>query len=84
MSDESISVLRKPPSRSGLKSQSRAERLGIPKPLRAMRMKCLDCTCHQPAEVKACRIRNCALWPYRMGRFPKPEELASKGVFHGE
>lgn len=65
----------KPPSRDGLKRKSRASRLGIEKPLRTIRMKCLDCCCGQQSEVKACTIRDCALWPYRFGRFPRPEEL---------
>jgi len=45
-------------------------------PLKAIRAKCLDCSCHQPREVKECRITSCPLWPYRLGRIcriePKP------------
>ncbi len=39
-------------------------------PLRAIRLKCLDCCCENSAEVKRCHIEDCALWPYRMGRNP--------------
>ena len=39
-------------------------------PLRAVREKCLDCSCQQPVEVKECTVRTCALWPFRMGKNP--------------
>ncbi len=39
-------------------------------PLRAIREKCLDCTCQQPVEVKECTVKTCALWPFRMGTNP--------------
>lgn len=58
-------------SRVGLNREGRAKRLGIPKPLKAIRLKCLDCSNDQPSEVANCPIKNCALWPYRMGRYPK-------------
>jgi hypothetical protein len=57
--------------RDGVKREGRAKKLGIPKPLRAIRLKCLDCTCNQEAQIRECTIRLCALWPYRMGRYPK-------------
>lgn len=53
------------------KSQSRAFLLGIPKPLRAIRLKCLDCCCGQIVEIRECMVKTCALYPYRMGRYPK-------------
>lgn len=34
---------------------------------KAIRLKCLDCTCGQPNEVKLCPIKNCPLWNYRLG-----------------
>ena len=37
-------------------------------PLKAIRAKCLDCTCGQAGEVKNCQIKTCHLWPYRMGK----------------
>ncbi len=39
-------------------------------PMRAIREKCLDCTCQQPVEVKECTVRACALYPFRMGVNP--------------
>jgi hypothetical protein len=39
-------------------------------PIKAIRAKCLDCTCQQPKEIRECQIKTCALWPYRMGRRP--------------
>jgi hypothetical protein len=40
--------------------------------LQAIRQKCLDCSCHQPSEVRDCRITTCDLWPFRFGRDPEP------------
>ncbi len=40
-------------------------------PIKAMRAKCMDCTCNQPKEIRECGITNCSLWPYRMGKRPK-------------
>ena len=39
-------------------------------PLKAIRMKCLDCSCGQPGEVRECLITDCALHPYRFGHNP--------------
>lgn len=39
-------------------------------PLKAIRAKCLDCCCWQASEVKLCPVRDCALYPYRMGHNP--------------
>lgn len=40
-------------------------------PLRAIRQKCLDCCCGNRAEVRRCELRNCSLFPYRLGHRPK-------------
>ena len=40
--------------------------------LRAIREKCLDCSCHQPQEVRLCPVSACALYPFRMGKDPNP------------
>jgi len=58
-------------TRDGLKREARAKKLGIPKPLRAIRLKCLDCVCHQEKLIRECLSTGCALWPYRMGKYPK-------------
>jgi hypothetical protein len=35
--------------------------------LDAIREKCIDCCGGMVAEVRRCRMVDCALWPYRMG-----------------
>ena len=37
----------------------------------AIREKCLDCSNWNEAEVRRCDIEDCALWPFRFGRYPK-------------
>jgi len=56
-------------------------------PMRAIREKCLDCTCQQPVEVKECTVKTCALYPFRMGvnpyrakRVVSPEQIAKAKV----
>ena len=39
-------------------------------PIRAVRLKCLDCTCNSPKAVEACPIKACPLWAFRFGRNP--------------
>ena len=39
-------------------------------PLRAIRAKCLDCSCGSVNEVKLCPITDCSLYPYRLGKNP--------------
>lgn len=64
-------------------------------PLKAIRAKCLDCCAGQVAEVRHCTVKNCPLFPYRMGHRPKgytdtaDSNLSEKaqenpGVFTGE
>ena len=38
--------------------------------LKVIREKCLDCCVQQHSEVRLCQIKDCALWPYRMGENP--------------
>ena len=47
-------------------------------PVKSIRAKCLDCSSGSMKEVRLCPVRNCALWPYRMGRRPRKEELEEK------
>ena len=56
-------------------------------PLRAIREKCLDCSCQQPIEVKECTVATCALYPFRLGvnpyrakRVMSPEQIAKAKV----
>lgn len=39
-------------------------------PMRAIKAKCLDCACGQREEVKLCPVKDCPLYPYRMGKNP--------------
>jgi hypothetical protein len=39
-------------------------------PLRALRLKCLDCCNDSAQEVRLCTAVDCPSWPYRMGRKP--------------
>lgn len=38
--------------------------------LKAVRLKCLDCSCFQPREVELCPVTKCTLYPYRFGKDP--------------
>ena len=39
-------------------------------PLKAIRLKCLDCVCFQINEVRLCPSTDCPLHPYRFGKNP--------------
>ena len=41
------------------------------RPLRAIRLKCLDCSGWQWPEVERCIHTDCILWPLRFGKKPK-------------
>jgi hypothetical protein len=57
--------------------------------LKAIRRKCLECSCGQMAEVRLCHLQACELWPYRLGMDPNPSQPrgvanpASRGAFSG-
>lgn len=61
-------------------SEGRAR--AIVTPVRAIRLKCTDCCGGQVAEVRRCRIDDCPLWPYRMGRRPRLEDLNGREADH--
>jgi hypothetical protein len=44
-------------------------------PMKAIRAKCLDCTCNQLQDIRECTIKKCPLYPYRMGRRPTDKEI---------
>ena len=50
--------------------------------LRAIRQKCLDCSCYQPNEVRLCPVTRCELWPYRFGRDPEPSKTRGFSKSH--
>lgn len=49
------------------KTKALTQRLTRRTRAKAIRAKCLDCCCDIRAEVKACTIKKCPLWIYRMG-----------------
>ena len=51
-------------------------------PIKAIRDKCLDCTCDQPKEIRLCPVVSCALYPYRMGRRPDDDTLGTLEAFY--
>ena len=53
-------------------------------PIKAIRKKCLDCTCYQPKEIRLCLIIECALYPYRFGRRPDKATLDTLKEFYSE
>lgn len=46
-------------------------------PIKAIRAKCLDCTCGQVREVRECTLKTCSLHPYRLGKRPKKESIST-------
>ena len=55
-------------------------------PIKAIRAKCIDCSCGSLREVRECHMKDCTLWPYRMGKRPKNDkyindnELTEKNI----
>lgn len=43
-------------------------------PIKAIRLKCLDCCCNSANEVKLCKCDSCPLYPYRFGKRPRGKE----------
>lgn len=39
-------------------------------PMKAIRLKCLDCCCGSPNEVKMCTVERCPLYQFRDGHNP--------------
>jgi len=50
-------------------------------PLKAIKAKCLDCSCYSPKEVKECVIKECSLYPYRVGKNPNRKGIGNKNPF---
>lgn len=42
----------------------------VKRPLKSIRLKCLDCCGESSNEVKKCPCKECPLYPYRFGRRP--------------
>ena len=56
--------------------------MAIRTPIKAIRAKCLDCSCGQFVEVRECPVTECPLWEYRLGNSPKkePQETEEKNA----
>lgn len=50
-------------------------------PMKAIRLKCIDCCAGQILEVNKCHLEKCPLWIYRTGHRPKNENM---GDFEGD
>ena len=47
--------------------------------LRAIRLKCYDCSSYQSNEVRDCIVNNCPLYPFRLGKNPfRKKELTEE------
>ena len=53
-------------------------------PIKAIRKKCLDCTCYQPKEVRLCPCIDCPIYPYRMGTRPSQATIDTLKEFYSE
>ena len=51
-------------------------------PIRAIRKKCMDCTCNQPKEIRLCTIIDCPLYPYRFGHRPDKATIDTLKEFY--
>jgi hypothetical protein len=58
-------------------SSNELEQLGHARlsPLRALRLKCLDCCNGSVQEVRLCTALDCPSWPFRMGKNPWRRKL---------
>lgn len=43
-------------------------------PVKAIRLKCRDCTNNQITEIDNCPVKQCALYPFRFGKNPYREK----------
>jgi len=50
-------------------------------PLKAIRAKCLNCSCWQPKEVKLCPHEGCPIFTYRYCKNPNRKGIGGKGPF---
>lgn len=46
--------------------------------MRAIRLKCYDCSCYQSNEVRECPVTNCPLYPFRLGKNPFRKKLSEE------
>ena len=51
-------------------------------PIKAMRAKCLDCSCGSTKEIQLCTVIDCPLYPYRFGKKPTQAIVDTINEFH--
>jgi hypothetical protein len=49
-------------------------------PVRAIRLKCLECG-GRPKEVKLCEAKDCCLYAYRLGKNPRRKGIGGRKAF---
>ncbi len=49
-------------------------------PMKAIRRKCIDCSCGSSNEVKLCPVKNCPLYDYRFGKRPKDDKNIDEDI----
>ncbi len=47
-------------------------------PLKALRLKCLECCCGSANEVRLCTAVDCPSWPFRLGKSPWRSPMSAK------
>lgn len=47
-------------------------------PMKAIRLKCLECCAGQRLEVRECVLKTCPLYGYRTGHRPKGEQFTTE------
>src|SRR5690554_4799895 len=52
-------------------------------PLKALRLRCIDCSGGSAAEVRLCTVMRCPAWPFRMGKNPWRTPASNKLREHG-
>ena len=67
-----------PFSSATIREDVAALKLGRTSRGKAIRAKCLDCCGGSPGEVAQCHITGCPLWPFRFGKDPFSERVASQ------
>lgn len=50
----------------------------IKSPVKAIRAKCLECSCGKATEVRACPITDCPLFPFRFGKNPYRKPISEE------
>ncbi len=51
-------------------------------PLRAIKKHCLECSGYEKKEVRECKMTDCVLFEYRLGRNPKRSGIGSSKNLH--